>query len=209
MSNIEEKKPSDLLPEEKSLLETFKNEGLLEINKISEADIFSWFNLYLSGRSYKEIAEITKANYNHVLYMADRHSWFDRKMGHFNNISKRLTLKIEQVKLESQDFILDLIMAMHKKYGQNVVDYLKTNDDDHLKKIDYKGLDKYFKSIEALAKISVKPLPPYSDDINNSNPSVHIHLGDSEVTRKDSNTVEIKSRPSIEDLAKAKKDKQT
>lgn len=180
-------------------LQKFIEAGLPGISKVTESSMFQWFNLYISGKNYNEIAEICNSELVHILYIANKFNWFEKKMSHYNNIMTKLDSRVQATRLESAEFIMDVITFIHKKHGAKITEFLRTNNQELLKGISLSELDKYFKSIDALSKVLVEP--PKMPAIPNA-PGVHIHLGDSKIERKEDGSIEISS---LKDIVKSKK----
>jgi len=197
-------KASDMTLLNSQELENFISEGLPGIAKATETAIFEWFNLYLAGKTYDEIAKICNSNINHILYIANKFDWFNKKMSHYNGILTKLDQRVQASKLESAEFVLDVITFIHKKHGTKITDFIKTGNKELLKDIHLGELDKYFKSIEALSKLLAKP--PEMPQLPNQ-PGVHIHVGDSKIERKEDGSIEITAKSSIKDIADLKRSK--
>lgn len=190
---------TDLTLVQSEELQKFVEAGLPGISKVTETVMFQWFNLYISGKNYNEIAEVCNSELVHVLYIANKFNWFEKKMSHYNNIMTKLDDRVQATRLESAEFIMDVITFIHKKHGARITEFLRTNNQELLKGISLSELDKYFKSIDALGKVLAEPpkMP-----VVPSTPGVHIHLGDSKVERKEDGSIEITS---LKDIAKSKK----
>jgi hypothetical protein len=197
-------KPSDMTVTHVAALDAFVGEGLPGIAKATESAIFEWFNLYLAGKTYDEIATICNANLNHILYIANKFEWFNKKMNHYNGILTKLDQRVQASKLESAEFVLDVITFIHKKHGTKITEFLRTGNKELLKDIHLGELDKYFKSIEALGKLLAKP--PEMPALPNQ-PGIHIHIGDSKVERNADGSIEITANSSIKDIADLKRSK--
>jgi hypothetical protein len=195
-------KPSDMTLLNKQALDAFVTEGLPGIARATESSVFQWFNLYLAGKTYDQIADICSADVRHILYIANKFGWFEKKMSHYNGILTKLDQRVQASKLESAEFVLDVIAFIHKKHGTKITEYIRTGDTELLKSIHLGELDKYFKSIDALGKLLSKP--PEMPAIP-TQPGVHIHLGDSKIERKEDGSIEITSTSSLKDIANQKR----
>jgi len=201
------KYPPDMDPKEVAVLEEFVNEGLPLISKVDDNSILEWFNLYLAGKSYLQIAENTKSKIEHILYIANKFKWHERKMNHYNNVLGKIEQRVLATKVESAEFLLDVITFFHKKHGTKINDFIKTGKEDLLKNIHLGELDKYYKSLDALQKVLSKPLenPNLSPSAPPANPAVHIHIGDSTVQKKEDGSLTITS---LKDVANKKRNEQ-
>jgi hypothetical protein len=182
----------------------FKEAGLPGVSRINETSIFQWFNLYLAGKNYDEIATICKSEPQHVLYIADKFNWFEKKMGHYNGILTKLDTRVQAVKLESADFVLDVITMIHRAHGGKITEFLQTGNRELLKDVNLGVLDKYFKSIDALGKLLAKPLDPLQAPPQPVSP-VTINMGDAKIEQKEDGSIEITAKSSLKDVAKKKR----
>ena len=180
---------SDMSPEETQILEDFVAEGLPGIGSIPESDIFGWLNLYLSGKSYQEIANHTKSDIKYILYMSRRYRWLEKKTTHLNAIASKMSNRLLEVKLESVNFLADLVSYWHKSHGDKIKEYIRTNDPEHIKGLDMKSLDKYFKSLDMLDKLTTDK--PGKDGGPSKMPNFVFNFGSAEITREDDSTVSI------------------
>jgi len=74
-------------------------------------------------------------------------------MEYLEDIQRQMTKKLSHTRIESLNFISDLINCHHKYYGDEINRYLQTNDRTIIENLDLKSLTQYFKSIEILEKI--------------------------------------------------------
>jgi len=201
-------KATDLTPAQQTALTQFQEAGLPGIGRISEANVFQWFNLYLAGKTYDQIAEITKSDVAPILYMSNKYGWLERKMGHYNGIVAKLDDRVKAVKLESAEFILDLVTTFHKAHGPKITEFLQTGNRELLKEIPMSMImDKYFKGIDALGKLLDKPLDTPQLPVPHQ-PAVSIHIGDAKVEKKEDGSIEITAKSSLKDVAKKKRIKE-
>jgi hypothetical protein len=203
MSNIEPVK-TDMSEHEQRLLAEFVEQGLPGIARVSDSDVYKWFNLYMSGKGYAEIADLANAKLPVVLFIGKKYAWFERKFKHLENLHARVANRVAQVQLESTSFLVDYIAYIHKKLGTKLNDFL-AGDTSAADGISGKELDKYFKSVEAL-----KALQP--QDPNKNPPSgatiINNHGGTVNVDPKTgSSDIEVKARP-LGGIADAKRAKQ-
>lgn len=203
-------KATDLTASQQDALTKFQEAGLPGIGRISEAAVFQWFNLYIAGKNYEEISEITKSDIAPILYMSNKYGWLERKMGHYNNIVNKLDNRVQAIKLESAEFILDVITMIHKAHGGKITEFLQTGNREILKDVNLGVLDKYFKSIEALGKLMANPpgtpqLPvPPAPAVS----PVTINLGNATMEKKEDGSIEITAKSSLKDIAKKKRIKE-
>lgn len=202
----------DFSPEDIQALEAFNSAGRPNVARISETEVFSWFNLYMSGRTYQEIAKETRADINHVLFIADKYVWAEKKATHFENIMARIQNKMDTVKLEGVSFLYDLLSFTHSLYSEDIVEFIKTKDKQIAARVDLKIVDKYTKIVDAINKLTESPedwLKRTKE--NSSRPIVNVNIETANIQQKDNEmTIDANSGKSvISQLAELKKKKET
>lgn len=206
----------DFSQEDVQALEAFNTAGRPNIARISETEIFSWFNLYMSGRTYQEIAKETKADLNHVLFIADKYTWADKKAAHFENIMARIQTKMDTVKLEGVSFLYDLLSFTHSLYSEDIVEFIKTKDKSIAARVDLRVVDKYTKIVDAINKLTESPedwlkRTKQNAQANANRPIVNVNIENANIQQKDNEmTIDVGSGKSvISQLAEMKKKKET
>lgn len=193
--------PEDLSPEEKASLQEYVENGCPGLTKINDTKVFSWFELYMSGKSYNEIASITKDRRDLILYVSHKAKWHVRRMEYYNDISNSLTGKLQKVRIESANTVVTAITALGKYYNEKFNRFLLTNDSNIIEGMDTKTLAQYYKSLEMLEKL-VNPSKNTEDP--GKNPGVTINVGsNATVKQTDDNTLDIQTDDAAGDLLKA------
>lgn len=169
--------PQDMTKEEKEVVLEFIANGCPGLLRVQQSDIFKYFELYMSGKTYAEIAVITKAPKDLVMYLAYKSNWMDHRFKHYQNISLNILDKVQQVKLDTANNLVTIIKALGKYCELKYNKFLTTNDVAAIEQIDNKIVAQYYKSIELLGKI-------LSADENNDDeskkikqPMVNINVG--------------------------------
>ncbi len=203
----------DFSTEDIQALEAFNLAGRPNVARISETEIFSWFNLYMSGRTYQEIAKETKADINHVLFIADKYVWAEKKDTHFANIMARIQTKMDTVKLEGVSFLYDLLSFTHALYSEDIIEFIKTKDKAVAARVDLKIVDKYTKIVDAINKLTESPedwLKSKTKE-NTTRPIVNVNIENANIQQKDNEmTIDVGSEKSmVSKLAELKKKKET
>lgn len=196
----------DMNSAQEQVLTTYIEAGLPSISKITESDIFQWFNLYMAGRNYSEIASQCNTELCKVLYIANKHKWYEKKSRHYESVMDKVDQKLSTIKGESIGFLVDMMSFVHKYYGQDIAEYLKTNDREAASKVDFKNIDKYFKTIDALSKMLENPDKLIRDARSAQNPavSVNLNVGDAKISKNEDGSVLIESNP-LKQIAELKR----
>lgn len=183
------KLPEDMTPEEQSSLQNYIENGCPGLTKINDTKVFTWFELYMTGKSYQEIAQITKDRKDLILYISHKAKWNEKRMEYYSDISKSLTGKLQKIKLESANTIATAVSAIGKYYNDKFNKFLVTNDKDIIENLDTKVLAQYYKSLEMIDKILA---PPKASPEDSDKPMVNINVGSSaKIQQTDDNTIEI------------------
>lgn len=172
----------DMNPQEKAELHEFKKSGCPGILKISETQIKQWFELYMSGKTYEEIAKYTRYKKKFILYISNKFKWYDKRLNYYQNISGHLLNKIHDTKVKSADTITGIINSLSKYFDQKINKYLTTNDPTIMENLNNKALFAYYRSIEVLDKIIENTKPRANKD--GKSPSVNININGGKVDEK-------------------------
>lgn len=163
--------PEDMSIMEKESLRDYIDNGCPGLIETTEGDVFKWFRLYMSGKSYSEIAQLTKRSKDLILYISHKSSWNSKRMEHYNSLISQLRTKTTQAQLDSTNTVISMIAALNKYYGGKFDDYLSKNDPSIIEQIDTKLLSQYHKSLESLDKMIT---PSKSKD--KKEPPININL---------------------------------
>lgn len=146
---------NDFTDEEVEKINTYVSNGSvgLEVVVRDEHKTNSLFGLYMAGKSYEEISKISRVKKDIVLYLSAKMRWYEKRMEYLEDIQRQITKKLSHTRVESLNFISDLINCHHKYYGDEINKYLQTNDRTIIDNLDLKSLAQYFKSIEILEKM--------------------------------------------------------
>lgn len=199
----------DLNEEERSSLESYIKNGCPGLTKLEDTQVFKWFELYMSGKTYSEIAVITKSKKDLIVYVAYKSKWLEKRTEYFTSITQNMTNKITNIRAESINTVATIVSSLNKYFGKKFDQYLATNDDSIIENIDSKVLEKYYKSLEILEKV----VNPTSKDPNR-NPStpVNINISGASVQQSSDSSLDIsvKDDPSelLKKLAQQKKNQE-
>ena len=130
--------PQDMTMDEKKVVQSFIVEGCPGILRVQQSDIFKWFELYMAGKTYAEIATITKSKKDLIMYVAYKSTWMDKRFKHYEDISLNILEKIKKARLESANTVLTIMSALGKYCEQKYNRFLSTNDQRIIEGIDTK-----------------------------------------------------------------------
>jgi hypothetical protein len=149
------KTDNDFTEDEVERINTYVSNGSAGLESIvkDEHRMNTLFGLYMAGKTYEEISKISRVKKDIVLYLSAKMKWYEKRMEYLEDIQRQMTKKLSHTRIESLNFISDLINCHHKYYGDEINRYLETNDRTIIQNLDLKSLTQYFKSIEILEKI--------------------------------------------------------
>ena len=184
---LEDGKLTDITPIELEKIEKFKKDGLPGITVLNDIKMSKAIDLYLSGKTYTEVAKTIGVERELVLYMGQKFNWYATKMEHLQILDKTLKERILHAKLVNQDFVLQIQQFFLHKIGQKMTRFIATNDYDVANEIDGKDLDRYYKAVELIDKLTSDRAPS-----KDRAPAVGLNLGDGvTVTKTGENEVTI------------------
>jgi len=202
--------PQDMTREEREQLAAYIGNGLPGILRIQQGDVFKLFELYMAGKTYAEIATITKFQKDIILYLAYKSRWLDHRMKHYEDISLNILEKVKQVRMDSANNLIAMTQALGQYLGQRYNKYLSTKDSNVIEGIDKKISDQYFKALDLMDKILNTDGENPNKQIKQQTPLVSINMGSSNATVKqvDEKTLEISDQTAgelLKSLAELKK----
>lgn len=170
------------------LIDKFKENGMLGLHTLKDTDCERCMGLYMDGKTYRQIAQVTKINKSVILFLAHKFSWFELRKDYLDELQATLKDKVMESKLQSQEFLLELVSAYQKKIAKNVHQYLRTDNTEFFDKVDQKDITVVLKVMELLHRISAENLANPGDkslvSLNGMGDGVNI-------TRTGANSVEI------------------
>ena len=165
----------DFTEEESESLQDYIKNGKPGISRAVESDIFKWFELYMSGKTYQEIAKITNSKRDLILYISAKSKWTEKRLAYYSDLSQNIAEKLKQAKVDSLNTVTSIVAALGKYYGDKFNNYIATKDNDIIEDMDTKMLGQYYKSMEILDKIVGGAVR--GDKSSNDNPNVNINIG--------------------------------
>jgi hypothetical protein len=113
------------------------------------------FRLYLNGKSTHEIHRLNQQfSLGQIVNAKIQGKWDERVEQHVDELLNGVKARVQQVTLESIDFVADLISAANKLYGERIKRYLQTENPEDLGDLQISSLDGYRKAIELLQKLT-------------------------------------------------------
>lgn len=178
---------TDLAPKDLELVQKYVDEGLPGVGLVDAKKLTTMLDLYLSGRTYRQISNIVSLPKQAVMYMSYKFNWFQLRREYLEDLEANIRPRVIEANLVNQDFILELQQMYQKKIGSNIRKYLATDNVEFANAIDLKEVDKYLKTVELLHRLSTdKPGKA------GGTPAVGLNLGEGvTIVKKGDNEVEI------------------
>lgn len=181
-------KTTDLTPSELRAVEKFEADGMIGLYALPDVEIARMMELYLHGKTYREISMITNRPKVLVFTLSKKFEWYPKRMEYLRDLHENIIQRTLEAKIVGQDFLLKLKHVFEKKIGANMEAYLRTGNVEHINGIDLKEIDKYIKTLETLDKLSDKP----AGKSGSKAPAVGINVGDGiTMAKSDDGTVTI------------------
>lgn len=183
---VAEEPTTDLTETDLQRVDEFVKAGLPGITKIDEPMMARIMDMYLSGRTYRQIATTSRIEKSLVLYLSNRFNWYAMRQDYLADLEQNTRPRVIEAKIVNQDFLLQLQQMWQKKIGGNINEYLATGNIKYANEIDLKEVAMYLKTVEMLQKLDA------SKKEGSTSPAVGLNVGDGvTITRKGDNEVEI------------------
>jgi hypothetical protein len=181
----EENPTHDFTLEDLEKIEKFKNGGMLQLANVTENDIKRMMDMYLSGRTYRQISRIMSSDKSMIMYLSQKLDWYGMRKTYIEELGLILRDKVPESKLQSQEFLLKLQSTFERKIGRKMDRYLRTDDESVANAIDLKEIDKYLKIVETINRLN-------SDKSFGERPMVGLNPGEGMTIQKiGENRIEI------------------
>lgn len=178
---------SDFTEYDQKKVDEFIKDGMPGIAQVTDTTIYKLMDLYLMGKTYSEISQITNTKKVFVLYLSQRFDWLEARKQYIHELEHYMKDRLIAAKIESKDFLLQLTQMWQKKIGNKMKQYLASDNEQFANSIDLKEVDKYLKTVEMLDRLS------NDGKGGSSKPSpIGLNLGDGvTITKKGDNSIEV------------------
>lgn len=185
---------TDLTANDLVAIDMFVNDGTPGLSSIDEVKMTRIMDLYLSGKTYRQISTTLRVNKSLVLYLSNRFKWFTMRQEYLADLEQSIRGRLIEAKIVNQDFLLQLQHMWQKKIGNSINKYLATDNEDHVNAIDLKEVDKYLKTVEMLHRLTADP-----KEGGQKAPLVGLNMGDGVTITKseDGSSVEITPKQKV------------
>jgi hypothetical protein len=200
---------TDLTFQEEQELQKFVEKDMPGLSSVEDDKIVQIFSMYMKGKSYTELSQHLKIKKPIVLCLSKQNNWYEKKMEYYESIQKNIQERLIQTKIESVNFLADIVGMYHKVLGEKVAHAMATGE-KVIEFMDSKELAVYFRALEAMEK---QVLKKDNNDNENTRKGPNIFISGNAKTKvsADGNTLEIESGntadilKNLAELAKANK----
>lgn len=183
---------TDIVGKDQDALAAFIEAGTPGVGSLEEEGVKKMFDLYLSGKTYRQISGIMRTPKTLVMYLSRKLQWFERRQEYLTELEETNLPRIIEAKLMSQDFLLQLVQMLHKKIGARMTRYMMTDDEKYANQINLKEVELYLKTLERLQKTTELPRA--------AGPLVGINVTEgATLTRTGDNTIEVTPKQKAND----------
>lgn len=181
---------TDLTALDLKAITKYQDDGLPGVSSMTDTTLVKALELYLAGKSYREISQLTCKPKSMILYVAQKYDWYLKRQEYLREIQDNMIQRTLEAKIVGQDFLIQIKQFFEKKIGNNMNNYLRTDNEAFAALVDLKEIDKYIKTFEALDKLTTVKAPRSDKP---AAPTVGLNMGDTgvTVTRTGDDTVEI------------------
>lgn len=185
---ISEQLSNDFSQKDLEVIQAYKEAGLPQIGIVDEKKMASMLEMYLSGKTYRQISTTMQIKKDIVLYMSFKFNWFEMRQDYLTDMESSMRGRVLEAKIVNQDFLLQLQAMWQKKIGTNIAKYLATDNVEFANQIDLKEVDKYLKTVELLQKLGAEGKAP----ADNNRPLIGVNAGEGvTIVRTGENSMEI------------------
>jgi len=179
---------TDLNHEEDLALEKFIEKDMPGLTSVEDDKIGELFSMYMKGKSYAELASSLKVKKPIILFLSKQNDWYRKKMNYLTSIQDNIESKLLQTKIESLNFLTDIVGVYHKVMAEKIVEGLAQGKKP-AEFLDAKELTVYFRALEAIEKT----MPKQPRDPSGNPMTVNIVGNAKTKVSDDGKTLEIES----------------
>lgn len=120
-----------------------------------------FFSLFLNGTSCEEIARLNKGvSLGNIVRARVEGKWDLKRAEHIEHLLLTTRERLQQISLESVEFVSNMLAAAHKLYGDKFKQFLQTGQEADLGPFSIHGLKAYKEAIELLKTITGQDKKP-------------------------------------------------
>jgi hypothetical protein len=113
------------------------------------------FNLFLQGKTCEEIRRLNPSlQLGEIVAARIAGRWDERREDHLDNLLDATSKRVQQVTLETADFVCDILAVANREHGDKLRIYLQTGNPDDLGEFRITSLPSLKMAIETLQKLT-------------------------------------------------------
>jgi len=152
VKKMDESKKQYFTTEEWTSLLTVADKGVKPIAPSLAADML---NLFMENYSCTEIAKLNKGlSELDVLYCRYKYNWDEQRDKYARDLQDQVVGKLKKMKLESMEFLTNMLAALHKDERQKMMTYLQTGKEEDKPKLWANSITTYKGLIETIQKLT-------------------------------------------------------
>lgn len=185
LPQLAEEPTTDFTTADLEKINQYMTDGLPGVMAVDDVKMMRIMDMYLSGKTYRQISTITRIPKVLIMYLSHRFKWFDTRKEYLEDLDKSIRGRLIEAKIINQDFLLQLMHLWQKKIGTKINEYLASGDEQYANQIDLKEVDKYLKTAEMLHRMTTDPK-------GEGKSLIGLNVGDgATITRTGDNEIEI------------------
>lgn len=138
----------------------FTEEEIKEVNKylikgrganLSPSTATNFLTLYLEGKTIDEIhRQFPQFDKGMLLLARYKYKWDEERDHYVMDLSKKVRERMIKAKIDSQNFVLDMLSVAHKQFSNEMMEYLQNPVPENLPKNCIKSIHQYREVIKIL-----------------------------------------------------------
>jgi hypothetical protein len=141
-----------LSPKERAAYEVYLANGNRNISPVTQAQFLA---LFLRGKSCDEICALNPSwPLGAIVKCRIEGDWDQRLADYREQLFTGVREKLQQIELESINFLTDMLAVAHKQQGDKLKRYLQTGNEDDLGEMKISSIAGYSKVLETVIKVT-------------------------------------------------------
>lgn len=113
------------------------------------------FALYLNGKTTEDIRRLNpQFSLGQIVHARVNGNWDELRQRHVEELLLGVKSRVQQITLESVNFVADLLAAANKVHGDKISRYLQTGNEKELGDLQISSLQGYKQAVELLQKLT-------------------------------------------------------
>lgn len=175
---------SDFTELDRELLTKFVADGLPQIASVDEVTLLRMTELYMNGKTYREISMIANVKKAMVIFFSEKYGWYPARAAHLNELQETMQNRVYERKLKSKDFMINIMQYWERKLGNRMSKFLSSGDEEFA--VSTKEVSEYLKTAKTLFELNDEGAK------KGSKPAIGLNVGDGvTITKTGDNSMDI------------------